>query len=772
MKKNSLVVVFSIFCQFSFGQSVGVGQWKDYLSYKSGVCVTEGGGKAYCATKSGIFSLNVSDNSITRMSKVSGLADVEAVTLNYNKYNDKLIIAYKNSNIDIIDNSGITNLSDIKRKSILGNKSINSIYFINQYAYLACGFGIVVIDMDKYEVSDTYYIGPNGTALNVRDITSDSTYFYVATDVGIYTAQKHNPNLANYESWALMPGLPSGVYNTIAAFDDKVFTNFSQAVANNLYYADSAYVYQNGAWNYFLPGSGYTVRSMRKNGNNLVVALATAIISYDSSLTTIDYVSGYLNDNARAEFAVKDALGNIWIADDKYGMVGWRPGIGTVSYLPDGPSSTNVVVMDIQGNNLSVAPGGGSNGYFLDGLYTYNGTSWKNTRGNFPSIVDLDSIFNINNVLVDPNNSSRTFVATGLAGVIEFSNAEPVKLYNSDNSSLSKISNTGYTPVWTSGLAFDGNSNLWVGNSGVPSSLSVMKTDGTWQAFNFSSFIGNIPNIGQILVDKNNQKWIVLARGGGLMVFNGDVGATPTTSNTKKMTIATGNGALPSTNVFCVAEDQDGQIWMGTDKGIAVFYSPENMFSGDNFDCQQILIEQDGHVQILFETELIQSIAVDGANRKWIATLNSGVFLMSPDGTKQIHHFDITNSPLFSNDVKSVVINKQTGEVFFGTAKGIISYRGTATAGADYFTDVYAFPNPVKHSYDGPIAIKGLVANSTVKITDLSGRLVYETVSDGGQAIWNGKTFSGERVSSGVYMVFCANQDGTQQMATKILFIN
>src|SRR6185503_11786242 len=145
----------------------------------------------------------------------------------------------------------------------------------------------------------------------------------------------------------------------------------------------------------------------------------------------------------------------------------------------------------------------------------------------------------------------------------------------------------------------------------------------------------------------------------------------PNTSNTKKLTAATGNGLLPSTYVFCMAEDQDGEIWIGTDKGIAVFYTPESVFSGDNFDAQQILIEQDGHVQILLETELIQSIAIDGANRKWIATLNSGVFLMSPDGITQIHHFDITNSPLFSNDVRSVSINQQTGEVYFGTAKGI-----------------------------------------------------------------------------------------------------
>ena len=198
MKKIVLFVVTLFITQFIIAQNVGIGQWKDYLSYKSGLSVTEGGGKVYCATKSGIFLFDKSDNSIDRLSKVNGLADVEATVINYNNYSNKLLIAYKNSNIDIIDNHGaIENLADIKRKAILGNKSINSIYFINQYAYLSCGFGIVVIDMNKVEVSDTYYIGANGTPLNVRGITSDGTYFYVATDLGIGVFIAHLPLTAS-----------------------------------------------------------------------------------------------------------------------------------------------------------------------------------------------------------------------------------------------------------------------------------------------------------------------------------------------------------------------------------------------------------------------------------------------------------------------------------------------------------------------------------------------------------------------------------------------
>ena len=175
---------------------------------------------------------------------------------------------------------------------------------------------------------------------------------------------------------------------------------------------------------------------------------------------------------------------------------------------------------------------------------------------------------------------------------------------------------------------------------------------------------------------------------------------------------------------------------------------------------------------MLLLTEIIQAINFDGANRKWIATQNSGVFLMSADGTDEVSHFTQTNSSLFSNNVKDIAINQKTGEVYFATDKGIISYRGTATEGNDNFTDVYAFPNPVTPSWSGVIAIKGLVNNTTIKITDINGVLVYETESLGGQAIWDGKNYKGERVSTGVYMVFCTSEDGSKKLATKILFIN
>ncbi len=756
-------------------QDIAIGEWKEHLNYKKGLSVAEGNGKVYCATKSGIFFMNKSDYSMDRLSKVNGLSDVEATVLNFNKYNNKLLIAYKNSNIDIVDNGSIINLADIKRKPIIGNKTINNVFFINQFAYLSCGFGVVVIDMDRNEVKDTYYIGPNGNTINVRDITTDGVCIYAATDLGVYKALLSNPFLSNYASWSFMIGLPSGIYNTITNFNGNIYVNhskFEMTGANNL---DSVYVYNNtsGTWSFFA-GGGYIVYSLRSTNSQLLV-LSNKIYIYDINLL-LQHQYDYYNENGKQ--GVIDSNNNLWIADTYKGLV-LLNNAGPYSQFPSGPASDGISALAIEGGNLWVAPGGvdGSwrNMYNTDGLSYCTDNDWVNTNRNYPAVVNFDTVFDILNVLVDPKNPKRSFAATWSKGIYELYNGIPIKHYDESNSSLVGLHFPGYNPIWTYGLAVDASDNLWVTNSYTPNSISKKSVNDTWQSLNFSPILGSTPYLGQILVDKRDQKWVVLTRGGGLMVYKGETMATPNSLNTKKMTTAIGNGALPSTGVYCIAEDVDGKIWVGTDKGIAVFYSPENIFSGQNFDAQQILIEQDGHIQILLETEQIQSIAVDDANRKWIATANSGVFLMSADGTKQIQHFDVDNSPLFSNDVKSVVINHETGEIYFGTSKGLISYRGTATKGQDCYSDLYSFPNPVKPNYNGPIAIKGLVAGTTIKITDISGTFVCELKSEGGQAIWSGKNFKGEKVSTGVYIVFCSNdtESGSCSKAvTKILFVN
>ncbi|MEI6488453.1 MAG: two-component regulator propeller domain-containing protein [Bacteroidota bacterium] len=803
MKNIVLSLITFIVANSCVAQTVPIFKWQDHLSYRSGMSVTEGGGKVYCATKGGIFVYNKGDNSMERLSKVNGLSDVEAVVINYNKYNNKVLIAYKNANLDILTGTAITNLPDIKNKNIVGNKSINSVYMLNQYAYLACGFGIVVIDMNRMEVNDTYFLlNAIGGALNVRDLTSDNNYLYAATDSGVYRASVNAPSLADNTAWKKITGKVNGVYsgaingkyNSIVAFNGKIYANFSKYLYSNFlsnppvvyYINDSVKVFDGTSWTSptFMPATGYTARQLEVCNNHLLVVLDGQVNVYDTAMHSIYYFGGdqfCFNDKLRAVAAAFDSDGGTWFADDRFGLLSWRPSIGCESRYPNGPANEFVTNMSTAGDNLLVAPGGVNGSwqslYLTDGVFSYNNNTWSAISGNHSPIINLDTTFDIMNVLIDTNDTRHAYASTWGSGILEFYDGVPIKHWDHSNSNgaLMGINSGGSGPVLNYGIALDAANNLWVSSTLVTKALARKTFSGSWTGIDFSAILGNSgATLSQVLVDKNDQKWMIIARGGGLMVYKAGTTATANLStNTKFLSTSSGNGLLPSTEVDCIAEDKNGEIWIGTNKGIAVFYSPENVFvPGANFDAQQILLEQDGHVQILLLTELVQAIAVDDANRKWIGTTNSGVFLMSADGTQQIYHFDAANSPLFSNDVRSIAINHKTGEVYFGTAKGIISFRGSSTEGNPDFGQMYAFPNPVKPNYDGPIAITGLMGNSTVKITDVVGNLVFQTTSEGGQALWYGKNFKGERVSTGVYMVFCTNADGSQKAVTKILFIN
>jgi hypothetical protein len=763
-------------------QGIAINQWRDHFPYQKGLEVADAGTKVYCMTLGGLFSYDKTDNSITRYSKVNGLSDVDFSAIGYNSYNGTTIIAYKNANLDLITSDGnIINIADIKRASIIGNKTINSVYFENQYAYLSCGFGIVVLDTDRKEIKDTYYIGPGGSYINVLAVTTVGGNIYAAARDGVYHASMSAP-LSNYNSWAKFSGLPNGVYNTITAFNGKVYVNYSKVLTSNLGAQDSIFVYDNNAWTLFPAPLGYSITHLRSTPTKLVVSHWGDVSIYDANNTLSDIIYTYtFAQHLSPSDAVIDVTGKVWIADQDWGLVEALNSWSNSYHLPNSPAGakgkevTGVFRMASAPNTICFVPGNvtdiwtGSN--LFGAFYRFSDEVWSTAdAANNPSFYS--PLTDFVSVAIDPLNTQKSYVGTWGSGLIEFNGNTVSTIYNTGNTN-GALSSHWNAPGWAGigGLAFDSDNNLWmtVANTGNSRGIAVKKADGTWLSYSLAPYINKDLALSSIVVNKLNQKWVVIPRAGGLLVFDE---TRPAGSQVKKLSTSTGNGALPSNEVMCVAEDKDGQMWVGTDKGIGVFYSPELMFNSSGFDAQQIIIQQDGHYQILLETELINAITVDGGNRKWIATQNSGVFLMSADGSTEIYHFDITNSPLPSNEVTAIAIDPATGEVFFGTQKGVVSFKGTATEGSEEYQQVYAFPNPVQPGYEGLIAIRGLVTDAEVRITDISGNLVSSMKADGGQAVWNGRTLKGEKVRSGVYMVFCSSADGSQTFATKIVVIN
>jgi hypothetical protein len=775
-KRVPFLIVCALMVIRSFSQQIGIGEWRDELPYYMVISVTEGDNRIYAATPYAMFYFDKEDNSVQRITKINGLSDIGISTINYSKDYKTLVIAYENANIDILKSNTIINISDIKRASILGNKTINNIYFIGKYAYLSCGFGIVVLDIEKEEIHDTYYIGLNGGQVNVLSLVkSDQDTLFAATEKGIYLAYANSPNLANYESWSKDKRIDSNlVYNTIANFSGEIVVNKHRATIENSI-GDTLFRYSSGKWNKWFIDVTNSIGSIQATNGYLCVSYLYFVRIFNNDFSQNQQIYNYFPGNPYPLDAIVDKDQTGWIGDTYSGLVSNDLINQTFSKIDlSGPLTASAFSMSISGNNLYVVPGGRDNSYvplYNQGqLYHFDNSNWINSVGS-----DLGHIHDAITVSIDPSDNRRIYVGSWGNGLIELYDGTIVAKYGESNSTLRHHSASDTSDIRVGGTAFDKGGNLWVVNSHNNNCLS-RKSGNNWKGYNIS--IVNESDLGQLMVDRYNQKWMLMRytnlNPNSILVFS-DSGTPddPSDDQSKLLNSSVGSGSIAGTTVNAIAEDRSGQVWVGTEKGICVFYSPENIFvPGQNFDAQQILVQQGSYTQYLLENEMVTAIAVDGANQKWIGTDRGGLFLFSPDGTKQIYHFTIDNSPLFSNRITGLAINSITGEVYIATDKGIISFKSTATEGGDTFSDVYAYPNPVKEGYTGYIAIKGLVQDAEVKITDISGRVIFSTVALGGQAIWDGKSFDGRRAQTGVYLVFASNDDGSEKIVTKILIIN
>lgn len=762
-----LSVFASLSLQTTKGQGIGIGEWRTHLPYNNGVAIADAGDIIYCASNSGLFTYNKTDNSLEKLSKVTGLSDVSIADLTYDKASNTLIIVYNNANIDLIQNKQITNISDIKRKTILGNKNINDVHMIGEYAYISCGFGIVVVDIIKKEIKDTYVIGPDASFIEVFAVTSDNNNLIAATQSGIYYAPLSHPNLANYSVWTKYSDLPAGAYLDACFVNGILYAQFEHPSH------DTIFMYDGIVWDRLDVNEHTEVKFLNATNDHLIVGSFGYFDSYNANNEREEHIFDYGFSTPRPRNVFIDENNTYWIADFESGLVRFRKPFDFSKFHPNGPEHKSVAAIDAVDGKVWAVSGGKNDvwGGLINkwGTYSYINDIWNTLNGK--DGFGLDTIDDLLTVAINPSNPSVVYAGSWGKGLLEFTDGELTKVYNHTNSSLSRVETLPYYYLRVGGLKFDTQGNLWVTNSDIKRVISVMKPDGEWKSFDPGGVFGQNSTY-SIEINDIGQKWI-LTRSLGILVFddNGTIDDT-TDDQYKRLTSTIGNGALPSADVYSIASDHDGEMWIGTSKGVAVFYNPSAIFNDGNYDCQQILVEQDGYAQYLLESEIVTAIAIDGGNRKWLGTQSAGVFLMSEDGTEEIYHFTEENSPLLSNSITSIGIDHESGEVYFGTTEGIISFKSTATGGGDTNESVYAYPNPVRNDYDGPVAVKGLVSNADVKITDVSGNLILATRAEGGQMVWSGKGLDGRRAKSGVYLVFASNEDGTETVVTKILFIN
>ena len=748
------------FAQNSFP---AIGLWREHLPYQSAIDVTASNKKIYCATPYSLFSVDLSTNEVERISKVAGLSETGINAIRFDSAAQKLYIAYSNSNIDIIDSKGIHNLPDIKRSNLSGDKNIYSIYPDNNFCYLSTGLGVIMLDANKLEVKDSWFIGANGSYVKTNGFTKNNGYFYAATEAGLKKIDVNNNNPSDFNNWQTISGtngLLLSPAKAVVSFQNKTI------VLQN----DSLFAENGSLWNLFF-SNNWPIVSINVSESNLFIcqrqpngASQVLILDKDGLIQKNIQQAGVISfpENAVSRNGI------IWIADLYGGLSKWN-GNNYEIFKPNSPADISTGGMTVY-NNVLYATAGTVNSswnyqYNRSGIFKLADGTWTNyNQFNFPV---LDTLMDFITVAVDPRDETIWAGSYG-GGLLHIKKNNQLEIFKQNSPLGQSIGDPGSYRV--AGLAFDAGNNLWISNFGSDRELHVLKNDGTWNSYTVP-FLLNLNAAAQIVIDDNNQKWITSPLGNGLLVFNDN--NTPDNTGDDKWKIykqGTALGNLPSNNVMSIAKDKNGYIWIGTADGVGIIQCADAVFQTG---CEAVLpiIKEGAFANYLFKGQAVQSIAVDGANRKWMATA-SGAWLIGADGDKVIEHFTENNSPLLSNDVKSIAINGKTGEVFFATAKGICSFRGPATEAAETKNNVLVFPNPVPPSYNGTIGIRGLPENSIVKITETNGRLVYQTRSLGGQAVWNGKDYKGNQASSGIYLVIAEDDAKQEKIVAKIVFIS
>ncbi|MCI4648227.1 hypothetical protein [Phaeodactylibacter sp.] len=758
MMRQFLLWTFGLclICTFAQGQNpLPIGQWRSHLPYQAGQYVTQSAEKVYFSTEMSVLSVDKTDFAVDFLSTVDGLSNAGVEFIRYNSFSKILIIVYQNAVIDLLYEDGeVVTLNQIRNfQNFSGEKRINDIHILNDsIVYMAATYGVSELDILNAEFRSTTLTGVEVNSVHVFEED-----LYAATAEGIYRISTNNVNPDDFGNWDLL-GPSEGFPMDYSARGFETFEGALYVGVN-----DTAFRYENQQLEYFYAETGSTLQFMSHEGTLLLVGFRPGRVVYLHP----DGRTGPLPFNCifTPNYAIEDERGRLWYGNEAVGSdfryaENFEQGF-CESLNFNSPFSEAIWNMSIANGQLWMASGGLDqtlgpifirDGFasFINGQWTiYNRDLRDELKGDDLNSPDDDIQVFVTSA-IHPENG-KVYMGSYIEGLVEVDPAtDQITTYNTDNSTLQVAQQD--IRVRVGGLAFDEENNLWVGNNSAPAPLSVLMPGGEWRSF--------LPSCGQstlldIAVDGSGYKWIRLgSSSGGLLLF--DEGEMEDPNDDRCRVFTANNSELPNNDVNCVTADLDGDIWVGTTEGVVIFECGSSAFDESCIGTRRI-VEQDGFGARLLETENVIDIAVDGANRKWIGTQN-GVFLLSPSGEEQVDRFTEANSPLFDNNIVDIAVDQQTGEVFIGTAKGIISYQSDAVEGGRvHSSDILVYPNPVREDYEGPIAINGLARDAVVKITDVTGKLVFETNALGGQAVWNGTDYNGRRVQTGVYLVFSSS---------------
>ena len=751
--------------------------WEDFFSYNNVKDFVKVDTIIYALSDNAIFTYNLTTSDIEKISSIQGLSGETTSAIYYNETYKRLVIGYENGLIEVVDENGaITISSDIVNFNQSGLKSINHITEFNNKLYISTPFAIVVYDIEKLEFGDTYFIGNNSSDVFISQILTFNNTIYAATQKGLFIADANSSSLIDYNNWQ-------------QSFSGRNLTNIT-AFGNQIYISENSKLFRLESNNLLeIKDFSNTILAIESNVTALSVTLNNRAEILNSSLTTLAEFTNTTNFNFNLNTSFF-SNNEVFLGTKEFGIL-TSSITNSTNYIeihPEGPLSNEVFSIAAKNNDLWVVYGGYDIFYTPSqnkaGFSHFNGENWINTRfdPNFP-VMDL------NFISIDPNKDNKVYISSfgdtndinsvSTGGLLVVENNQISAFYNHLNSGLEDLlpNIPNRVSLRISGSKFDRNGNLWVANISREEELKKLTPSGQWSSFNLSD-LKTIPDnfgLSEIAIDNNNSIWMGTRRN-GIYVFNEN-------GNRKRALLATPNlGNLPDTSIKTIAIDRNNRVWIGTLSGMVVYNNASSIFNENVINANPVIILDDGIPKKLLGDQAINSIVIDGAENKWFGTNSAGVLYTNPNGQNTLANFNKQNSPLPSNRILKISLDKNSGKVYFATDKGIVAYNSGVAPFGEVLGEVYAFPNPVLKNHK-TVTITGrnntnLPKGTNVKILDVAGNLVYETnviegqQLQGGKVIWDKRNLAGKSVASGVYIVLLANDDASETSITKIAIIN
>lgn len=760
MKKLSLIslgILASL--HIANAQTISSKKWADLFSYNNVTAMKEDNGKIVAAAENGIFYYTISSGEITKLSKANGLHEVKISAFDYNPQNKIALIGYQNGSLDVIAPDGITYVVDIPiATGYNGSKRINHISITGDLAVISVGYGVSIFDLKKKEFKDSAFFLSGGIYEASNEATIFGNKVFSVTNTGL-KSHEMNTTFPVFNTWT------TEMAGSFRHIDSEGVLSFSSATTGYLY---------NGGTSVPLSQAFTNVRDVVVNSNNIVVTDLNRVYTFNTN-------GNFSNTVAFGE----ECNTAITVGSSVYGgtVLSGIKNESNNTFKPDGPYFNYAYKMSLYGENQILVSTGGRENRFNTalnnprnpGFYYFNGMEWI-----YPSyFIGNTTSFNVLDVVSDPASPDDVFFTnyTTAAGRGVYK-----MRYNaaSKDFTFTKNYNLGTNNIFARravGMAFDDANNLFVSiafSSDGPD-VGQLTAIGAYDRATDDFLIKNTTTLGaaQKPLFYEGLLWIPIPRLSALVAY--DAKKTVNISDDTAYILNQSNGFDPNSGGnISVALDKSGDAWIGGDLGLRVLPNAVSAVKTPaSATVEPIVIEQNGLGEELFRDSQILQIEVDAGDHKWVSVDGGGVYYLSADGQQTIKRFTKENSPLPTNSITDIKVDKKTGKVYFVSYDGIVTYQGDVADVTSEFGNVLVYPNPVVYSnFKGKVTIKGLAEVTNIRIADAAGNVVHSAVARGGYYEWDLNNQRGKRVASGIYFVLMTNEDGSDKATAKIAVVN